>query len=236
MPSIGVRWLSVRNDASVGKVCGVSSCELSVWRRFLVFLVGVSIVLGVSGCADSPSDPEPTVTWSERETPDIVTIAVPKGWFLVERKDKPNQYDLEIANNRGNLGAEGITIFNQKPSIAGFHGPDIDMRAKRDQWMADDVKVNRVRDPEPIGPRIIGGSQAWGYSGMFTFNDKKTYPSQRWIIWREDGKWSIYVTGFENTSTVPEELIAALDTVSFFPPNPRISSGSATPSPSASES
>ena len=25
--------------------------------------------------------------------------------------------------------------------------------------MVDDVKVNRVRDPEPIGPRIIGDSQ-----------------------------------------------------------------------------
>lgn len=228
----------MRNDASVGKTRNVFSCELSGWRRLLSLLTCLFVVLGMLGCTQSPSEPEPepSVTWSEREAPDIVTIAVPKGWFLVERKDKPNQYDLEIANSRGNLDAEGITIFNQKPSIAGLHGPDVDMRARRDQWMADDVKVNRVRDPEPIGPRMIGGSQAWGYSGMFTFNDKKTYPVQYWALWREDGQWDIYVTGFENTSTVPEELIAALDTVSFFPPNPRISSGSAAPSPSASES
>ena len=226
----------MRNDASVGKVCGVSSCELSVWRRFLVFLVGVSIVLGVSGCADSPSDPEPTVTWSERETPDIVTIAVPRGWVLLGYGERSSRYDLKIASSHSPSTNEGIAIFNQEPSIAGLHGPDVDMRARRDQWMADDVKVNRGRDPEPIGPRMIGGSQAWGYSGMFTFNDKKTYPVQYWALWREDGQWDIYVTGFENTSTVPEELIAALDTVSFFPPNPRISSGSAAPSPSASES
>lgn len=226
----------MRNDASVGKVCDVSSCELSVWRRFLVFLVGVSIVLGVSGCADSPSDPEPTVTWSERETPDIVTIAVPRGWVLLGYGERSSRYDLKIASSHSPSTNEGIAILNQEPSIAGLHGPDVDMRARRDQWMADDVKVNRVKDPESIGPRMIGGSQAWGYSGMFTFNDKKTYPVQYWALWREDGQWDIYVTGFENTSTVPEELIAALDTVSFFPPNPRISSGSPSPSPSASES
>ena len=113
----------MRNDASVGKVCGVSSCELSVWRRFLVFLVGVSIVLGVSGCADSPSDPEPTVTWSERETPDIVTIAVPKGWFLVSGKINPINMIGDCQAIRGNLDAEGITIFNQKPFYCWFPWP-----------------------------------------------------------------------------------------------------------------
>ena len=236
MLSIGVRWLSVRNDASVGKACDVFSCELSGWIRLLSLLTCLFVVLGMLGCTQSASEPEPSVTWRERETPDIVTIAVPRGWVLLGYGERSSRYDLKIASSHSPSTNEGIAILNQEPSIAGLHGRDGYMRARRDQWMADDVKVNRVKDPEPIGPRMIGGSQAWGYSGMFTFNDKKTYPVQYWALWREDGQWDIYVTGFENTSTVPEELIAALDTVSFFPPNPRISSGSPSPSPSASES
>ena len=43
--------------------------------------VGVVVVLGLSGCGGSSDgvSPSPSVSWEERNTPDIVTIAVPDG-------------------------------------------------------------------------------------------------------------------------------------------------------------
>ena len=46
---------------------------------------------------------------------------------------------------------------------------------------------------------------------MITYRDGSIVPTQSWMLWREDGHWSIDVKGFVNTSVIPAELIDALD-------------------------
>ena len=91
---------------------------------------------------------------------------------------------------------------------------------------------------------MIGGTQAWGYSAMITYRDGSIVPTQSWMLWREDGHWSIDVKGFANTSVIPAELIGALDTISFIRPSGTpaapytvtTASPSPGPSPSVTES
>lgn len=159
--------------------------------------------------------PSPSPHWEEREEPDDVTITAPDGWVLLTEEDRERQPNLMVSSSHDFSTLEGIIISNRPPSIAHMHGPDADLKAERDSFMKYSTEVGRTKNAIPIGPKQIAGTQAWGYSGEFTFNDKKTYPSQHWLLWREDGLWYIYVTGFENTNTVPEELITALDTIQF---------------------
>lgn len=71
-----------------------------------------------------------------------------------------------------------------------------------------------------LGSRAIGGSEAWGYSGMgkIVGQEDKLFPFQIWHIWREDGLWRIEVRGFEGAGIIPAELIGVLDTISFIQP------------------
>lgn len=59
-----------------------------------------------------------------------------------------------------------------------------------------------------LGSRAIGGSEAWGYSGMgkIVGQEDKLFPFQIWFIWREDGLWRIEIRGFEGASIIPGNL------------------------------
>jgi len=59
-----------------------------------------------------------------------------------------------------------------------------------------------------LGSRAIGGSEAWGYSGMgkIVGQEDKLFPFQIWFIWREDGLWRIEIRGFEGASIIPGTL------------------------------
>ena len=83
--------------------------------------------------------------------------------------------------------------------------------------MKDRENTGSVKDAHLLEPRLIGGSSARGFEGIFTFNDGVDYPAQCWKVWREDGLWTIFVVGDPGTSTVPSELIDVLDTVEWTP-------------------
>lgn len=59
-----------------------------------------------------------------------------------------------------------------------------------------------------LGSRAIGGSEAWGYSGMgkIVGQKDKLFPFQIWFIWREDRLWRIEIRGFEGASIIPGTL------------------------------
>ena len=111
---------------------------------------------------------------------------------------------------------EGISIGNFSPKIVGMHGPDVDVKYRRDEGVEHGTaQENLVGRGIPLEPRLIAGVKAWGYAATATFGEENTYPIQRWFLWREDGVWLISVAGFANTSVIPAELIGALDTISF---------------------
>ena len=190
------------------------------FRRRLV--VGVVVVLGLSGCGVSSDgvSPSPSVSWEERNTPDIVTIAVPDGWEVLTPGEIPGTANFMLVSDREPRGQEGISIGNFSPKIVGGHGPDVDVKRERDYGVEHGTaQENLVGRGIPLEPRLIAGVKAWGYAATATFGEENTYPIQRWFLWREDGEWLILVAGFANTSVIPAELIGALDTISFIRPS-----------------
>jgi lipoprotein len=207
--------------------------------------VGVAVVLGLSGCGVSSDgvSPSPSVSWEERNTPDIVTIAVPDGWEVLKPGEIPGISRLVLVSDREPRGQEGISIGNFSPKIVGGHGPDVDVKRERDYGVEHGTaQENLVGRGIPLEPRLIAGVKAWGYAATATFGEENTYPIQRWFLWREDGEWLISVAGFANTSVIPAELIGALDTISFIRPSGTpaapytVTTASPSPSPGATES
>ena len=216
---------------------------MSNLRRRVV--VAVVVVLGLSGCGVSSDgvSPSPSVSWEERNTPDIVTIAVPDGWEVLTPGEIPGISRLVLVSDREPRGQEGISIGNFSPKIVGGHGPDVDVKRERDYGVEHGTaQENLVGRGIPLEPRLIAGVKAWGYAATATFGEENTYPIQRWLLWREDGVWLILVAGFANTSVIPAELIGALDTISFIRPSGTpaapytVNAPSPSPSPGATES
>ena len=181
----------------------------------------LAVVLGLSGCG-VPSDgvsPSPSVSWEERNTPDIVTIAVPDGWEVLTPSEIPGISRLVLVSDREPRGQEGISVGNFSPKVVGMHGPDVDVKYRRDDGIEHGTaQENLVGRGTPLEPRLIAGVKAWGYAATATFGEDNTYPIQRWFLWREDGVWLISIAGFANTDTIPAELIGVLDTISFVRP------------------
>ena len=209
--------------------------------------VVVVVVLGLSGCGVSSDgvSPSPSVSWEERNTPDIVTIAVPDGWDVLSPGEIPGTANFMLVSDREPRGRAGIRIGNFSPKIVGGHGPDVDVKRERDYGVEHGTaQENLVGRGIPLEPRLIAGVKAWGYAATATFGEENTYPIQRWLLWREDGEWLILVAGFANTSVIPAELIGALDTISFIRPSGTpaapytvtTASPSPGPSPSVTES
>ena len=207
--------------------------------------VAVVVVLGLSGCGVSSDgvSPSPSVSWEERNTPDIVTIAVPDGWEVLAPGEIPGISRLVLVSDREPRGQEGISIGNFSPKIVGGHGPDVDVKRERDYGVEHGTaQENLVGRGISLEPRLIAGVKAWGYAATATFGEENTYPIQRWFLWREDGVWLISVAGFANTSVIPAELIGALDTISFIRPSGTpaapytVTTASPSPSPGATES
>ena len=185
-----------------------------------ISLAIVAACLGVAGCvASSDQEPAPSVSWEERKIHDAVTIDVPDGWVLVDKENRPPAYDLVVAPNLDSSPPVGVWIRNYPPYFT-MQGPDFDLKARRDQSMADAEKRGSDRVTAPLGPRQIGGSEAWGYASMGKIigEEGKLFPNQTWFVWREDGLWRIEVRGFSDTNTIPAELIGMLDTISFIRP------------------
>ena len=203
----------------------------------------LAVVLGLSGCG-VPSDgvsPSPSVSWEERNTPDIVTAAAPDGWDILSPGEIPGIARFMLVSDRESRGKEGVRIGNFSPKVVGVHGPDVDVKRERDYGVEHGTaQENLVGRGTPLEPRLIAGVKAWGYAATATFGEDNTYPIQRWFLWREDGEWLILVAGFANTDTIPAELIGALDTISFVRPAATPAApytvSAPSPSPSATES
>ena len=211
-------------------------------KRDVLFVVSVLLVVLVSGCGGGA--PNPSASWVEREVPDAVAIAVPDGWVLLDREEVNDPRSLVIASSHHLPPVEGVQIHNSPPDVEDAHGPDNDMEFQRDQMVSSLLKTDYASSVRALEPRMIGGTQAWGYSAMITYRDGSIVPTQNWMLWREDGHWSIDVKGFANTSVIPAELIGALDTISFIRPSSTPAapytvttvSPSPGPSPSTTES
>ncbi|WP_076465929.1 hypothetical protein [Actinomyces mediterranea] len=199
----------------------------SIWRLLVrataALLVTVPLVAGCACAEDDPSSSQSSAEqWHERSTPDAMTATPPEGWIILDPEAGETYENFTIARAAPSWeNVPGISAYNDPPDrVLGLYHlprPDFDLEAHLKQAMTDREKTGQVKDTRLLDPRMIDGSSAWGYEGIFTFNDSVDYPSQCWEVWREDGLWTIYVTGDPGTTTVPVELINVLDSVEWSP-------------------
>lgn len=97
--------------------------------------------------------------------------------------------------------------------------------------MEDGLHIGAITDAVALADRTIGGAPAYGYYSISKYHNGGWHPTQRWLVWREDGLWDIEAIGFEGDTNIPPELLAALDTITWTIPTTR-----AEPSPTLSSS
>lgn len=202
------------------------------------FMMGaVAIIL--AGCVPSVSGngSTPSPTWNMRMSADTISIDVPAGWVRDSSEDYITPLYIVQEGHQGirSRSAPGIRASYESP---GTHlsiyspppMPDLDIGSRRDSSMEGGIRNNYITDAEVLPDRTIGGSPAYGYTGVFTFDDGVKRPAQQWLIWREDGMWYIKVVGFDDE--IPPELLAALDTITWTIPVPTTTPTTSTATPS----
>ena len=167
---------------------------------------------------------------------DTVNIDVPAGWVRSNLEDRVTPLYIIQEGHQGisSRSAPGIRANYKSP---GTHlsiyspppMPDLNIESHRDSSMEGDIRNNYITDAEVLPDRTIGGSPAYGYTGIFTFDDGVKRPAQQWLIWREDGMWYIKVIGFDDE--IPPELLAALDTITWTIPAPTTAPAMPTATP-----
>lgn len=168
---------------------------------------------------------------------DTINIDVPAGWVRSDLEDHvtPLYIIQEGHQDIRSRSAPGIRASYESP---GTHlsiyspppMPDLDIGSRRDSSMEGGIRNDYITDAEVLPDRTIGGSPAYGYTGVFTFDDGIKRPAQQWLIWREDGMWYIKVVGFDDE--IPPELLAALDTITWTIPAPTTVPAAPTAAPS----
>lgn len=215
-------------------------------RHLLSAALALTLVVGLTACDAEPlaapsQSPSPTasVSWSERRVADEVTLTVPEGRTRLSREDSGSSSELTIAQAApGWENIPGIFTVHSIPD-ALMEGPDYDVSAYRDRIRGDYEKQGGFTDTSLLPDRTVGDSPAYGFTGTF-HSRGGSHPCDMWAVWREDGMWRIYVCGFEGDTTIPPELLDALDTLQRHAPAttsaptsaPQDTAPSPTPSPS----
>lgn len=210
-------------------------------REYIIrrtFLTGIAVAL-LTGCVpgESRGDSASSPTWNVRMSADTINIDVPAGWVRSDLEDHvtPLYIIQEGHQDIRSRSAPGIRASYESP---GTHlsiyspppMPDLDIGSRRDSSMEGGIRNDYITDAEVLPDRTIGGSPAYGYTGVFTFDDGIKRPAQKWLIWREDGMWYIKVVGFDDE--IPPELLAALDTITWTIPAPTAAPATPTAAPS----
>lgn len=195
-----------------------------VARYAAIVLVTVPLLGGCAFLGDAFSSPQSSPEeWNVRETPDTMTATPPEGWIILDPEAGESYWSFAIARAAPAWeNVPGVIAYNVSPQwICGLYHQlptaKFDLEAISRQTKKDRETIGTVKDAHLLEPRLIGGSSARGFEGIFTFNDGVDYPAQCWKVWREDGLWTIFVVGDPGTSTVPSELIDVLDTVEWTP-------------------
>ena len=204
-------------------------------RTFMMGAAAIILAGCVPGVSGNGSTPSPT--WNMRMSADTISIDVPAGWVRDSSEDYITPLYIVQEGHQGihSRSAPGIRASYESP---GTHlsiyspppMPDLDIGSRRDSSMEGGIRNNYITDAEVLPDRTIGGSPAYGYTGVFTFDDGVKRPAQQWLIWREDGMWYIKVVGFDDE--IPPELLAALDTITWTIPAPTTAPATSTATPS----
>lgn len=172
---------------------------------------------------------------------DTISIDVPKGWVRnTDIEDSTVPLDIVQEEAYGTLSLPGISASYSSPSTylslsSPPPWPDLDIERVRDEYMEDGLQTGKATDAVALADRTIGGSPAYGYYSISKYHNGGRHPTQRWLVWREDGLWDLTAVGFEDETHIPPELLAALDTITWTipttTPEPTTTGAEATTSP-----
>ena len=210
-------------------------------REYIIrrtFLTGIAVAL-LTGCVpgDSRGDSASSPTWNVRMSADTINIDVPAGWVRNSLEDDVTPLYIVQEDHQGTHSTPGIRANYMSSGVylsitSPPPMPYLEVGQHRDSFMNSGTKTGHITDAEVLPDRTIGGSPAYGYAGIFTFNDGIRRLAQQWLVWREDGMWTIRVIGFEGEDAIPPELLAALDTITWTIPAPTTAPAAPTAAPS----
>ena len=162
------------------------------------------------------------------ETADSFRITPPEGWVVVPVKSYEAMDYIASANGDPGFSAASLRVQHwslealrvtlgrgeEKPVI-------IDVNGYRDEGMESARMVERISDVAALPDRMITGEHAVGYSRIVT-DDGVPERYDTWLVGRHDGLWRFTLNSAPGESAVPSEARAALDTVSWGPPESAI--------------
>ena len=129
--------------------------------------------------------------------------------------------------NELNIDGLFITDLYNLRYFTGFTGTTgVALATKNGNFFFSDFRyktqaTKQVSDVVGLPDRVIGGERAVGYSNVYTEADtSKVY--ETWFVGRHDGLWRFTLNSAPGESAVPSEARAALDTVSWGPPESAI--------------
>ena len=201
---------------------------MSFQRAVSAALLAAVLLVGCSskdpGVESSPS----VVVTAVSETGDSFHITPPEGWVVVPVESYEAMDYIASANGDPGFSAASLRVQHwslealrvtlgrgeEKPVI-------IDVNGYRDEGMASARMVERISDVAVLQDRMIAGEHAVGYSRIVT-DDGVPERYDTWLVGRHDGLWRFTLNSAPGESAVPSEATAALDTVSWGPPESAI--------------
>ena len=146
-----------------------------VARYAAIVLVTVPLLGGcafLGGAFSSPqSSPE---EWNVRDTPDTMTATPPEGWIILDPEACESYWSFAIARAAPAWeNVPGVIAYNVSPKwICGLYHQlptaRFDLEAISRQTKKDRETTGTVKDAHLLEPRLIGGSSARGFEGIFT--------------------------------------------------------------------
>ena len=202
---------------------------MSLQRAVPAALLAAVLLVGCSSKDPSAESSPSVVITAVSERADSFHITPPERWVVIPvDPDEANDY-IASANGDPGFSAASLRVQHWSPDILkavlGVSHEEkevvINMNSYRDKHMAGLGATKQVSDVVGLPDRVIGGERAVGYSNVYTEADtSKVY--ETWFVGRHDGLWRFTLNSAPGESAVPSEARAALDTVSWGPPESAI--------------
>ena len=202
---------------------------ISLQRALSAALLAAALLVGCSSKDPSAESSPSVVITAVSERADSFHITPPEGWVVIPVKSYEAMDYIASANGDPGFSAASLRVQHWSPDILkavlGVSHEEkevvINMNSYRDKHMAGLGATKQVSDVVGLLDRVIGGERAVGYSNVYTEADtSKVY--ETWFVGRHDGLWRFTLNSAPGESAVPSEARAALDTVSWGPPESAI--------------
>ncbi|RTE47684.1 hypothetical protein [Actinobaculum sp. 352] len=200
-------------------------------RVAAVVLAVCGLAVSLVGCAPSvPSGGQPTVSASATfaagdEAGDVMDADAPRGWTVIPRDPDPGMDYLASEDGSRGFTAASIRATRIPPNVLfeAVGSSDEPGMYNLDQfamgWRREIEYHGDRREISEVQKRVIGGSEARGYSYVETAGKNGDMYYEVWLVGRHDGLWRITLTSAPGQTSLPDGLADEfLDSITWTTP------------------